>query len=151
MEISNVIVRPFAETDLNEWFRLRRLLWDGTADEDHQDEMYDIISDPESQFVAVADDGSGGLCGFIEASIRPMAEDCESEDVGYLEGWFVEEHARRQGIGRALVASAENWAREHGCIEMASDAELENSVSLNAHTKLGYSETSRLIHLKKYL
>lgn len=146
-----MIIRPFAETDLNEWFRLRKLLWDGTSDEDHQNEMFDIVSDPESQFVAVADAGSEGLCGFIEASIRPMAEDCESEDVGYLEGWFVEEHARRQGIGRTLVASAENWAREHGCSEMASDAELENVVSLDAHTRLGYSETSRLIHLKKYL
>lgn len=151
MGISDVIVRSFDETDLAEWFRLRKLLWDGTADEDHQNEMYEIISDPDSQFVAVADAGSGGLCGFIEASIRPMAEDCETEDVGYLEGWFVEEHARRRGIGRALVTSAENWAREHGCSEMASDAELENAASLNAHTRLGYNETSRLIHLKKYL
>lgn len=151
MENFSVIVRPYAETDLKEWFRLRKLLWDGTSDDDHQNEMFEIVSDPESQFVAVADAGPEGLCGFIEASIRPMAEDCESEDVGYLEGWFVEEHARRQGIGRNLVASAENWAREHGCSEMASDAELENSVSLDAHTSLGYSETSRLIHLKKYL
>jgi aminoglycoside 6'-N-acetyltransferase I len=146
-----MLVRPITENDLPEWFRLRKLLWDETPDEEHESEIYEIIGDLESQFVAVAEIGEGRLCGFIEASIRPIAEDCETDDVGYLEGWFVEEDSRRQGIGRSLVAAAEDWARHHGCTEMASDAELDNIVSQKAHTRLGYGETSRLVHLKKYL
>lgn len=113
--------------------------------------MVDIIEHSDSQFVSVADLGNGRLAGFIEASIRPFVDDCSSENVGYLEGWFVDPDYRRQGIGRNLVASAEKWARGHGCTEMASDAELGNGVSVAAHGNLGYEETSRLVHFRKSL
>ncbi len=146
------IVRPLVETDLNEWFRLRNKLWDETPEDDHKTEMLDIIEHSDSQAVFVAEDaGSGKLVGFVEVSIRPFVEDCETDNVGYLEGWYVDECARRRGIGSGLVAIAEDWAREHGCTEMASDAEIGNETSLSAHLKSGYEETSRLVHLRKEL
>lgn len=144
-------VRPLRESDLSEWLRLRKLLWDGSGEDDQMDEMVEIIEDPESQFVAVADKGDGRLIGFLEASIRSHVEDCDTENVGYLEGWFVHEEHRKMGIGSRLVALAEQWARRHGCTEMASDAEVGNTVSLDAHQRLGYNETSRLVHLRKVL
>lgn len=147
----NFVIRPLEERDLGEWLRLRTRLWDQTAEDDHKSEMVDIIEDPDSQFVAVADTGNGRLVGFLEASIRHQVEDCDTENVGYLEGWFVDTDYRRQGIGAGLVAAAEDWAREHGCTEMASDAEIGNAISQQAHAKLGYEETSRLVHLRKEL
>ena len=144
-------VRRLRESDLDEWLRLRRLLWDENENEDHRSEMLDIIGHPETQLVLVADDGTGRLIGFLEASIRPFAEDCETDHVGYLEGWFVEPDQRRKGIGRELVAAAERWARQNGCTEMASDAEVGNERSITAHASLGYKETSRLVHLRKEL
>jgi aminoglycoside 6'-N-acetyltransferase I len=144
-------VRPISEDDLSEWFRLRRKLWDATSDDDHKAEMLEILDHPESQLVLVADAEPGKLSGFLEASIRPFVEDCESDNVGYLEGWFVDTEFRRRGIGRALVQSAEMWARERGCTEMASDAELGNDPSIASHIRLGYQETSRLVHLRKSL
>ncbi len=144
-------IRSLEEQDLNEWLRLRTLLWDEADEDDHRSEIVDIIEHSDSQFVAVADPGDGRLIGFLEASIRSFAEDCESYNVGYLEGWFVEEGYRQHGIGRKLVAFAEKWALQHGCTEMASDAELGNDVSLQAHLGLGYTETSRLVHLRKEL
>lgn len=151
MPAIDLTIRPLAETDLGEWLRLRQLLWDDSDEDDHKSEMLEIIEDPDSQFVAVADIGSGRLVGFLEASIRAHVEDCDTDHVGYLEGWFVDERHRRLGIGRGLVGLAESWARGHGCTEMASDAEIGNLVSQEAHTKLGYSETSRLVHLRKEL
>jgi aminoglycoside 6'-N-acetyltransferase I len=145
-----IIVRPLKETDLNQWLRLRQQLWDETAESDHQQEMLDIIEHPDSQFVLVAE-ADGRMVGFLEVSIRPFVEDCETENVGYLEGWYVEREFRRKGIGRELVRSAENWAREKGCVEVASDAEIDNELSLVAHTNLGYKETSRLVHLRKVI
>lgn len=144
-------IRPLAESDLSEWLRLRQMLWDGNGEDDQKDEMLEIIDDLESQFVAVADIGGGRLVGFLEASIRSHVEDCDTDNVGYLEGWFVEDEYRKHGIGAGLVAQAETWARNRGCTEMASDAEVDNLISLAAHQKLGYSETSRLVHLKKEL
>ncbi len=151
MTNTDFTIRPLLESDLSEWLRLRLLLWDQTSEEDHRSEMVDIIEHDDTQFVAVADTGNGTLAGFLEASIRSHVEDCETENVGYLEGWFVDDHFRRSGLGRALVKAAENWARAKGCSEMASDAEIDNFVSLKAHLRLGYFETSRLVHLKKEL
>src|SRR5690349_15189302 len=140
-----ITIRQLEERDLNEWLRLRMLLWDQTGEEEHRDEMLDVIEDPHSQCVGVADVGNGELVGFIEASIRTFAEDCETDHVGYLEGWYVDNAFRRQGIGSALVEFAERWAREHGCREMASDAEVGNETSLDTHLHLGYEITSRLV------
>lgn len=147
----NFRVRPLAEKDLSDWFRLRKLLWDESTDEEHRAEMLDIYEHTETQFVLVAEIESGKLVGFLEASIRPFVEDCHSDHVGYLEGWFVEPEYRKHGIGRRLVKAAEEWARGKGCAEMASDAEVGNDSSLRAHQKLGYEETSRLVHLRKDL
>ncbi len=144
-------IRTLSENDLAEWLRLRRLLWDGSSEDDHRGEMVEIIENQDSQFVIVADLGDGRLAGFLEASIRPQAEDCETENVGYLEGWYVEDGYRRAGIGRRMVEAAEKWARKKGCSEMASDAEVNNTASQRAHTSLGYAETSRLVHLRKEL
>lgn len=144
-------VRPIQEKDISEWFRLRKSLWDESTDEEHQVEMRDILEHEETQLVLVAETNTGRLIGFLEASIRPFVEDCHTDHVGYLEGWFVEPEFRQHGIGRILVQSAENWARRKGCEEMASDSEIGNDLSLKAHLNLGYEETSRLVHLRKDL
>lgn len=145
------IVRAFEERDLNEWFRLRCLLWDETEADDHKAEMLEIISHSDTQKVFVVETDSEKLAGFLEVSIRPFVEDCKTDQVGYLEGWFVEPEFRKNGIGRELVRNAEKWAKAKGCTEMASDAEIGNERSLQAHLKLGYEETSRLVHLTKDL
>jgi aminoglycoside 6'-N-acetyltransferase I len=151
MSVTNYRIRPLVENDLSEWLRLRKLLWDQSTADEHKGEMVQIIENSDSQYVSVADLGEGRLAGFLEASIRPHAEDCDTENVGYLEGWFVDEEFRRQGIGREMVESAERWARQKGCREMASDAEINNTTSQQAHSRLGYAETSRLVHLRKEL
>lgn len=151
MANGNFQVRPLRETDLNEWLRLRRILWDATPENDHRDEMLDIIEHPDSQFVIVSENGEGRLVGFLEVSIRPFVEDCNTDHVGYLEGWFVEPSYRRLGLGGEMVKQAEQWARQKGCEEMASDAEFGNELSVAAHGNLGYSETSRLVHFRKEL
>jgi aminoglycoside 6'-N-acetyltransferase I len=63
----------------------------------------------------------------------------------------VDEQIRGQKIGRELVHNAEQWAREKGCFEMASDTWLDNEASISAHLKLGYEEVERLVHFVKRL
>ncbi len=147
----NFTVRSLRETDIDGWFQLRKHLWDELSDDEHKEEMLDIYEHSDTQLVLIAEAADGEFVGFLEASIRPFVEDCHSEHVGYLEGWFVEPDFRRYGVGRKLVRSAENWARSKGCSEMASDSEIGNDLSLKAHLKLGYEETSRLVHLRKDL
>lgn len=151
MDSRQILVRQLEEKDFSGWFRLRKMLWDESSDDEHRAEMLDIFEHSETQLVIVAENSDGNLIAFLEASIRPFVEDCETDAVGYLEGWFVEPEFRQTGIGKRLVAAAENWARSKGCTEMASDSEIGNDLSLKAHQSLGYEETSRLVHLRKDL
>lgn len=82
-------------------------------------------------------------------SIRLYADGCETNNVGYLEAWYVDPDQRGQGIGRALVTAAEEWAVSQGCREMASDADLDNLISQQAHQRLGYAEVGRVVQFCK--
>jgi aminoglycoside 6'-N-acetyltransferase I len=151
MTSQNFSIRILKESDIDEWFRLRTLLWDEASGDEHKAEMSDILHHPDTQLVLIAETYEGDLIGFLEASIRPFVEDCHSENVGYLEGWYVEAKFRQFGVGKLLVQNAESWAKAHGCEEMASDSEIGNDLSVIAHGKLGYIEMSRLIHWRKEL
>ncbi|MBR0157157.1 MAG: GNAT family N-acetyltransferase [Clostridia bacterium] len=95
----------------------------------------------DGRFVGVA------LCGLR----RDYVEGCDTSPVGYLEGVSIREGYRGRGIARRLVAECEQWAREKGCTEFASDCELTNTASLNFHLSIGFSEENRIICFKKTL
>jgi aminoglycoside 6'-N-acetyltransferase I len=101
--------------------------------------------------VLLADSEAGIPVGFAELSIRPYAEGCLTDRVAYLEGWYVVPEARRRGVGRALLAAAEQWAIGQGCTEFASDALLDNDVSAAAHRALGFVEVERIRCFRKDL
>ena len=101
--------------------------------------------------VIVADRGDSSLAGFAEIGSRNYAEGCETTPVAYLEGWYVDPDVRRTGLGANLIRAVEAWAREQGFSEIASDTELDNVASLQAHTALGFEEVERQICFKKCL
>jgi aminoglycoside 6'-N-acetyltransferase I len=103
----------------------------------------------EAVFLAL--DDSARPLGFIELSIRAFADGCDSRPVPHVEGWYVEPSARRTGIGRLLMSAAEDWARALGFSELASDTEVENVASQEAHARCGFSETERLVKFRKRL
>ena len=133
------------------WARLRAALWPDCPPEEHQQEMEAILQNPEQEAVFVSAGPQGRLQGFVEVSIKPYAIRCETQPVGYLEGWYVEPEMRKKGVGKALVVAVEKWARSRGCREMASDTQVENEGSQRAHARLGYAEVERLVHFKKDL
>lgn len=129
---------------------MREALWPSASAEHHHTEMAEYVS-RSSVAVFVAARASGTLAGFLEASIRAVADGCETRRVGYIEGWYVDPDIRRQGVGKGLVRHAETWARGKRTKEMGSDCLLENDMSLRAHLALGYEERERLIHFRKWL
>lgn len=89
----------------------------------------------------LAIDAQGQAVGFIELSIRAYAEGCTTDRVAFIEGWHVAPLVRRQGVGAELVRVAEEWTRRHGCTELGSDTEVENSASAAAHAAVGFTDT----------
>ena len=109
-----------------------------------------LLTMPITIFVAEASEGM--LIGFLEVDLRSHADGCNPRrPVGYLEGWYVAEDQRRRGIGGKLLAKAEEWARSHKCVEMASDALIDNEVSQRAHEARGYEVVDRCVHYRKKL
>lgn len=105
----------------------------------------------EEKAVFVSEESSV-VVGFAYASLRhDYVEGTETSPVGYLEGVFVEEVNRQQGVARCLVAACENWAKEMGCSEFASDCELENTASEAFHKSIGFEESNRIICFTKKL
>jgi aminoglycoside 6'-N-acetyltransferase I len=145
-------IRTVEERDAGDWERMRQELWPAPAGE-HAGEIQRFFAGSYAPLneVLVAEVANGRLVGFLELSIRSHADSCESNPVGYLEGWFVDSAHRRQGVGEALVRAAEQWARDQGLTEMASDTEIDNEGSAAAHKALGYIEVSRLVCFTKSL
>jgi len=145
-----MIIRTVRPRDWDQWYAMRLALWPGACEPDDEQDMRNCLDGiGMTVFVAEAEDGQ--LVGLLEAGIRPYADGCDSRNVGYIEGWYVDTAYRRQGIGKALVAAAEAWARGQGCVEMGSDCLQDNEVSYEAHLALGYEEKERLIHFGKLL
>jgi aminoglycoside 6'-N-acetyltransferase I len=132
------------------WLALRNALWPHAANESPE-EMASILNDASLAAFIARDDG-GGPVGFAEAAIRrDYVNGCDTSPVGFLEGIYVVEHARRQGVARQLVAAVAEWTREHGCSELASDAEIDNDASHEMHTALGFTETQRVVYFRRQL
>jgi aminoglycoside 6'-N-acetyltransferase I len=91
----------------------------------------------------------GRLVGMAELSIHLYAEGCQTDHVGYLEGWYVVPSSRNQGIGRELLKASEAWARSHGCTELATDTHLENVEVAQIYKICGYEEMAQVRCFRK--
>lgn len=144
--------RPVATHDRAAWLRMRCALWPEDPAE-HAVEIDRFLAgqaeDLVAVFVCLGDDPEP--VGFLELNIRNYAEGSASARVPYVEGWYVDAEHRRHGVGAALMAQAEAWARGQGFSELASDCELENNTSLAAHLALGFDETERVVCFLKQL
>jgi aminoglycoside 6'-N-acetyltransferase I len=149
-------VRPAQSTDRCDLAKLRTLLWPDTQLEEHLIELAEIFRKGTNSTlpmtILVAHDENNALIGFIEIAMRSHADGCSpTSPVGFVEGWFVRESFRKQGIGRRLMRAAEEWARSQRCIEMGSDALIENQESQAAHKALGFEVVDRCVHFRKAL
>jgi aminoglycoside 6'-N-acetyltransferase I len=155
-EATDICVRVARPADREPLARLRAALWPASSAEEHAHELAAILDGKAPGTMPlielVAEETSGALVGFAEVGLRSHADGCDpSRAAGYLEGWYVVENHRNRGIGRKLLHAAEEWARRKGCVEMASDALLENGVSQRVHEALGYAVVDRCVRFRKAL
>ena len=149
-------VRLAQPADRDQLARLRVALWPESSAEEHGQELTLLLAGKfpgvMPQVILVAEANDGTLAGFLEAGLRSRADGCdEAHSVGYVEGWYVAENWRQQGIGMELLRVAEDWARSQGCIEMASDTAIDNEVSQRAHEVLGFEVAERSVLYRKKL
>ena len=90
------------------------------------------------------------VVAFAQFGLRfDYVEGTTSSPVGYIEGVYVQKEYRNMKIAAKMVKLGEQWAKQKGCLQMASDCELTNVGSYNFHNKIGYSEANKIVCFKK--
>ena len=154
--VSDICIRLAQLSDHDQLLRFHEALWPKASAEEHARELSLILEGKAPVMmpivILVAEASDGVLAGFLEVDLRSHADGCNpSRPVGYVEGWYVSEDHRQRGIGRKLLAAAEDWARSQGCVEIASDTWIDNEVSQRVHEALGYEVVDRCVHYRKTL
>ena len=144
------MIRKAETRDAKTVAELALCLWPEHSTEELEAGFGELLKDTSCTIFLAEQDGEA--IGFAQCQLRhDYVEGTDSSPVGYLEGVYVAEPYRNQRIASALLKACEDWAREMGCTEFASDCELTNTDSLRFHLAAGFTEANRIICFTKKL
>ncbi|MGD0198764.1 MAG: GNAT family N-acetyltransferase [Solirubrobacteraceae bacterium] len=118
--------------------------WFGGERPDERDALHSVgllLEDPATEFLLAAVDEQAGAHGVCQLRFRHSlwmsADDC------WLEDLFVEEQARRRGVGQALVEAACVRASERGATRIELDTNETNAAAIALYERCGFSAASK--------
>lgn len=143
-----MIIHEASEKDSLTLAQMAKKIWDNDNLLELDKEFIDMIHNKnETAFILYEGDFP---VAFANVSLRyDYVEGTDSSPVGYLEGIFVKEAYRKKSYAKSLVKKCEEWARDRGAIEFASDCLLDNRDSFLFHLAIGFVEANRIICFKK--
>ena len=139
------MIRKFNKEAINSVVVLTKEVYQNSTVSELEKELLASLEDEHRQFFLYIINNE--VVGFSEVTLRmDYVEGLDSGGCGYLEGVFVKEEYRGQGIARQLVMTCQQWSEEKGGKGFASDCELTNETSRLFHESIGFKEVSRNIH-----
>ncbi|MDY2927106.1 aminoglycoside 6'-N-acetyltransferase [Anaerococcus sp.] len=143
-----MIIYEAIEKDRVTLAQMAKEIWDNDNLLELEKEFIDMIHNKnETAFILCEGDLP---VAFANVSLRcDYVEGTDSSPVGYLERIFVKEAYRKKSYARSLVMKCEEWARDMGAIEFASDCLLDNRDSYLFHLAIGFVEANRIICFRK--
>jgi ribosomal protein S18 acetylase RimI-like enzyme len=153
MGISDIVIRPAADGDKKSILALGPRLAIGVAPWRNQQEALAVGRSWLEDSIAAAAEGDGTVLVAVDnskrrarpgdvvgvISIRPSRHFTGERD-GYIGELAVAEHAARRGIGRALVAGADAWARDRGLENLTLHTGIFNTEARAFYASLGFAE-----------
>ena len=130
-------IRRARISDAGELARLTEQLGYPTCTRTMGDRLQRIVSSPVDCLL-VAEDSMGRVTGWIHGFRIQLLESEYRVEIG---GLIVDEHRRRSGIGRRLVAELESWAGESGVAELGVRCRVEREESHRFYESLGLRVT----------
>lgn len=144
------MVRKAEKQDINVLASLAVLMWENSTVDELSQEFSELISGENAVFFLKFEKNIP--IGFAQCQLRrDYVEGTSSTPVGYLEGIFIKEGYRNRGYAKELLAQCESWAKERGCLEFASDCEINNAASYLFHRAMNFTEANRIICFTKAL
>jgi len=96
-----------------------------------------LSTNPPETVVFVAEDETGDRLGFIH--LRADIDYFSHEKYGHVSDIVVTNESQGRGIGRALMAAGENWARVQGYPFITLHAFIQNTRATALYESLGYN------------
>ena len=146
-----VQIRPAWHADLDQCVSLLEQLFriesDFTANALRQTRGLQSLLETDGARVLVADD-DGQVVGML--SVQRLVSTAEGAAVGLVEDVVVSAARRGEGIGRALLQAAEDWARREGLARLQLLADRDNLGALGFYQRRGW-RTTRLVAMRLML
>jgi len=95
-----------------------------------------LLVDPNTEYLLAGDPPAGVLQLRFRHSVWTGTDDAHLEDL------FVDAKARGSGLGRALLETALERARQRGCARIELDANEANDPALELYRSVGFSSWS---------
>lgn len=148
----SAIIRPGRRKDLESLVRLLGQLFalepDFAFDPQKQREGLRLMLTADSTrrvWVAVLGTRVAGMC-----TAQVVISTAEGGRAAVIEDVIVDRGYRRLGIGQALLAAVERWARRRGIRRLQLLADRQNFVALNFYSKHGWLPT-RMVCLRRWV
>lgn len=138
---------PINGADSDDWLGMRIDLYGELEPGAHEQEMPDILSRDDWHLWFV-EDSENERIGMVELSLRNVVDGCLSSPVPYVEGLYIVQKRRNQGLGTQLMKVLFNWASERGYQELALNTELTNTDAQRLYQTLGFSENERVVEYR---
>ena len=144
------MIRPATPGDIENMAAMGVKLWPEETVESLRTDFSEI-SGSSKDCVFLSEENNQPV-GFIHVSVRhDYVEGSSSSPTGYVEAVYVAPDHRQTGVGKALLAEAEKWCLQKGCIEIGSDTEIENTISQIFHLGAGFTRSNVLVTFIKKL
>ena len=104
------------------------------APRDVADRLARLLARPGQRFIVA--EAEGRLLGWVHVE---LADYVDSGTYAQIAGLVVDRAHRRQGIGAALMADAETWARQQGCPMMRLRSSSTRTRAHRFYEGLGYA------------
>lgn len=109
--------------------------------------LHDLL-DSQDHTAFVTQDGEGCILGWIHVLLSTSLVSPPFAQIG---GLVVRRDSRGRGLGRALVETAEDWARRHGLSEIRVRSNVVRDAAHRLYRQLGYENTKTQVNFRKSL
>lgn len=142
-------VKKLKAKNIDAWVELKRLFFTNLSRKLLKQGCEKTLADKKQIAFGLFDNDM--MVGFAEISERSIGDGKQIAPYAYLEIIYVAKQYRQNGLGKNLIKKAQKWAKKNGLKIFASDARVENKMSILAHTSWGFEEDKRIVLFKKKL
>jgi GNAT superfamily N-acetyltransferase len=126
-------IRPATVDDTHAMVDLNRQLGYPTTEAELRTRLEPILASAEDAVLIASEDTR--LIGWVHVAIERTLE---ATDVAVLRGLVVDEAHRSGGVGLALLAAAEAWASQQGCVAVTVRSRVARERAHRFYEREGY-------------